>query len=245
MSKTKEKTAKTTSATPSSSTKNPSSISIFEAQGLGVSKLKSQLRQAKRLIIKPNINPDLLQKTKQKILELEAALATCPTKEKERNNAVKYHRIKFFDRKKITRRLNQVLRRVEKAKENDKNPQSIHQLQEDARRLRVDLNYLLHYPKHLKYVSLFPGGEYKPHIASLISLENVPTSKDPDALRNYVRAYIWQHMESGALSITPEVTEERPSKQDEDAGDGTNHSLKNDEDEIEEPDEFFAESHTI
>ena len=78
---------RTTKSAPSSITDGPT---------LGISKLKSQLRQAKRLLLKDGLSPELRSTTEQRISQLEASITHVPSKEQERRNAIKYRRIKFF-----------------------------------------------------------------------------------------------------------------------------------------------------
>lgn len=192
---------RTTKSTPSSITDGPT---------LGISKLKSQLRQAKRLLLKDGLSPELRSTTEQRISQLEASITHVPSKEQERRNAIKYRRIKFFDRKKVARRLKKVLNELDQLNSAESTPPEAnkHKLELEAQHLRIDLNYVRHYPKHLKYVSLCPGGQYKDHEATMSSLpETEPSSKDPDLLRNYVRNFIRRSMESGTLSNTPEADE--------------------------------------
>ncbi|OAV94645.1 hypothetical protein PTTG_05150 [Puccinia triticina 1-1 BBBD Race 1] len=173
---------------------------------LGVSKLKSQLRQAKRLLLKEGLSPELRSTTEKKISQIQAVIENAPSKEKERRNAIKYHRIKFFDRKKVARRLKKVITELDQLN-STKSPKKSQKkkLELEAQQLRIDLNYIRHYPNHLKYVSLCPGGEYKDHEATTSSLpDTAPSSKDPDSLRNYVRTFIHRSMESGELTNTPE-----------------------------------------
>lgn len=198
----------------------------------GVSKLKSQLRQANRLLRKDDLTPTLRETTQQKIAELQAAIENHTTKQKERQNAIRYHRVKFFDRKKVTRRLKKVLGELEQAGLDGQSPEAIRQLETEVKLLRVDLNYVRHYPKHLKYVSLCPSGEYKSHKIPTSPLpETAPSTKDPDSLRSYVRNYIYRLMESGKLSDTPETADQTEAAEDT-ASDNFKPSLEHD-------DEFF------
>ena len=211
--------------------KRASSVSTnSEGPVLGVSKLKSQLRQAKRLLLKDGLTPELRSTTEKKISQLQASIETVPSKEQERKNAIKYHRIKFFDRTKVARRLKKVTSELDQLNSAE-NPRETEKqkLELQAQHLRIDLNYIRHYPKHLKYVSLCPGGQYKDHATTTPSSlpEIAPTSKDADELRNYVRNFIRHSMQSGTLSETPE---EDPQDKAEEIGPSN---------VAEEDDEFF------
>ncbi|KAA1066981.1 18S rRNA maturation protein [Puccinia graminis f. sp. tritici] len=198
------------------SKRTSSALNVSDGPALGISKLKSQLRQAKRLLLKDGLSPELRSTTENRIEQLQASMEHVPSKEQERRNAIKYHRIKFFDRKKVDRRLKKVLTQLDQLN-STKNPKKSQQqkLELEAQHLRIDLNYIRHYPKHLKYVSLCPGGEYKDHETTTTSSlpDATPSSKEPDALRSYVRILIHQSMESGTLSKTPDTDDQNVTEE--------------------------------
>ena len=97
--------------------------------------------------------------TERRIKALEAELEQTEVAQKERDLAVRYHKIKFFggsavfaalyirssvslhlfaERQKVTRKLNQTKKAKELAKESEKK-----KLEEELLRYRVDLNYIL------------------------------------------------------------------------------------------------------
>ncbi|KAG0149020.1 hypothetical protein CROQUDRAFT_669505 [Cronartium quercuum f. sp. fusiforme G11] len=181
---------------------------------IGSNKLKSRLRQANRLLKKQGLSEKLKKATEAQIETLQAALRKKSSKEQERANAIRYHRVKFFDRKKINRRLQQVIRQLqdiaESGEDNTKDARKQKKrLDRELQQLRIDLHYVNAYPKHLKYVSLYPNGTYAipqtlpPQLPSVI-----PSTKEPDALRNYVRAYISEAMQNGILNSQPELFKE-------------------------------------
>ena len=62
----------------------------------GVQKLKSALRQTKRLLAKDSLAADVRVETERRLKALEADLAHAEQSRKERHYAAKYHKIKFF-----------------------------------------------------------------------------------------------------------------------------------------------------
>lgn len=62
----------------------------------GVQRLKSALRQTKRLLAKDNLAADVRVETERRLKALEADLARAEQSRKERQYATKYHKIKFF-----------------------------------------------------------------------------------------------------------------------------------------------------
>lgn len=62
----------------------------------GVQKLKSALRQTKRLLAKDSLAADVRVETERRLKALEADLARAEQSRKERRFATKYHKVKFF-----------------------------------------------------------------------------------------------------------------------------------------------------
>jgi len=62
----------------------------------GVQKIKSSLRQTRRLLLKENLAADVRVETERRLRALEADLAHAETARKERTYSIKYHKVKFF-----------------------------------------------------------------------------------------------------------------------------------------------------
>ena len=77
-------------------------------------------------------------------LELEERMQS----NKERHFATRYHKVKFFERQKLMRRLRQLRREPESR-----------QVRAQLFEHRVFLNYVLHFPADRRYVSLFAGNK--------------------------------------------------------------------------------------
>ncbi|KIK34839.1 hypothetical protein CY34DRAFT_97214 [Suillus luteus UH-Slu-Lm8-n1] len=157
----------------------------------GVQKIKSSLRQTRRLLAKESLAADVRVETERRLKALEADLARAETARKERTYAMKYHKVKFFERQKLVRRIKQVKRDLTSAqgKEREK-------LDSELEGLRVDLNYILHYPKTKKYISLFPPERRQ--------IDSVSTNSDDNDQRIAVRALIQDQMRCGEISKQPE-----------------------------------------
>lgn len=80
------------------SKKKPNHPYIHNAQESlpGVQKIKSSLRQTRRLLSKENLAADVRVETERRLKALEADLARAETARKERTYAIKYHKVKFF-----------------------------------------------------------------------------------------------------------------------------------------------------
>jgi len=154
-----------------------------------VSKLKAQLRQTRRLLAKDDLAADVRVETERRLKSLQKDLEKAETASKERALAVRYHKVKFFERQKLLRRINQAKKQTP--------------IDEDQLfALRVDLNYVLNYPKLRKYVALFPPAADE---GSTLSTGENAGETETDAAREEVRALIRGQMEKGEIPRTPEV----------------------------------------
>ncbi|KAI6007770.1 hypothetical protein F5J12DRAFT_905595 [Pisolithus orientalis] len=148
----------------------------------GVQKIKSSLRQAKRLLSKESLAANVRVETERRVRALEADLVNAQNARKLRAMASRYHKVKFFERQKVTRKIKQVKRNLATTEG------------EEKARLELDT----HYPPIKKYISLFPPEVRKPN-ASLTTV----TFEDDDE-RSRIRKLIRSQMERGELSLEPE-----------------------------------------
>ncbi|WWD18649.1 hypothetical protein CI109_103102 [Kwoniella shandongensis] len=120
----------------------------------GLSKIKSAIRQTKRLLAKETLEPGLRIATQRRLTSLEADLAAAERREVEKKNGAKYHKVKFFERQKLLRLTKRLNRKISEEGKSEKKKARYEQDLTDA---RVMLNYVLHYPNTQKYISLFPS----------------------------------------------------------------------------------------
>ncbi|KAF6761189.1 hypothetical protein DFP72DRAFT_880369 [Ephemerocybe angulata] len=165
----------------------------------GRQKLKASLRQARRLLAKEGLAANVKVETERRLKALEAELEQAEVATKERDFAVRYHKIKFFERQKVTRKLNQAKKALQSAEGSEKK-----KLEKELSRYRIDLNYILHYPKTKKYISLFPP-EVR-HTSSESSAPSpIPESDKTSQEREEIRTWVKECMEKGELSTEPEL----------------------------------------
>ncbi|KAJ3753975.1 hypothetical protein EV360DRAFT_52510 [Lentinula raphanica] len=195
----------------------------------GVQKIKAAIRQAKRLLAKDKLAADVRVTTERKLNSLQADLAKAELKRKEQLLSTRYHKVKFFERQKVVRKINQTKRKLSEA-ESSNRPSLEAQLYEH----RVELNYINHYPKTKKYISLFP-----PDIQHNTEIE-LPSVKT-DQEREEVKKWIREQMASQVLPTEPENVER--SQSDTSQAHWVKKVKKNDgkrvEEEDEEHDDFF------
>ncbi|KAI5117981.1 hypothetical protein M0805_009198 [Coniferiporia weirii] len=184
----------------------------------GVQKLKSALRQTRRLLAKDNLDADVRVETERRLRSLEADLQTAERKRKERAIATRYHKIKFFERKKVLRKINQVKRELEACPEDGSasSKKASTQLENALFELRVDLNYITHYPKLEKYISLFPSSDGGEEAVDPDSTE--PVTSSTNTRRAELRELIRQKMDVGDLAGGPEFSAGGAHGRDHDQG---------------------------
>jgi hypothetical protein len=103
--------------------------------------VKKSIRDTTRLLNRPNLPADMRREMERKLAALQGALAEKGNNDLEREMAIKYRMVKFFERKKAMRKL-----ATAQASGND----------EAVKAAQLDLAYILHFPKDRKYISLYP-----------------------------------------------------------------------------------------
>ncbi|WVO24967.1 rRNA-processing protein EFG1 [Cryptococcus decagattii] len=141
-------------ARPKPTHRIPATEARDEAGIPGLSKLKSSIRQTKRLLAKENLEPGLRVSTQRRLTSLEADLAAAERREVEKKNGAKYHKVKFFERQKLVRLIRRFNRKLLDSETSSKK-RSKHE--EELLDARIMLNYVLHFPNTQKYISLFPS----------------------------------------------------------------------------------------
>ncbi|KAI0327928.1 hypothetical protein GY45DRAFT_1327000 [Cubamyces sp. BRFM 1775] len=181
----------------------------------GVQKIKAALRQTRRLLAKDSLAADVRVATERRLKSLEADLAKAEQARLERTMATRYHKIKFFERQKVSRKLNQTKRKLAST-DGDTGVSAKERKELEARlaELRVDLNYILHYPKTKKYISLFPPEvrQAKAGQSAADAAREAKEKSDTDKQREEIRAWMRKQMDAGELSWEPEVELEKAER---------------------------------
>ncbi|THV06652.1 hypothetical protein K435DRAFT_815756 [Dendrothele bispora CBS 962.96] len=169
----------------------------------GVQKIKSALRQTRRLLAKDNLAADVRVKAERKLKSLEEDLAKAEQNKKERKMATKYHRIKFFERQKVVRKIKQLKKSLSQA-----DNVSSAKLESELFEQRVNLNYILHYPKTKKYISLFPPEARHKDDSSQAEANLDSSNLERDEIKKWIR----EQMSKGDIPVEAETSKENSSK---------------------------------
>ncbi|EPQ31689.1 uncharacterized protein PFL1_01022 [Pseudozyma flocculosa PF-1] len=160
----------------------------------GAGKLKSSIRQTKRLLAKENLAPGTKIEAERRLAALTADLEKLQSSREEKNVSARYHKVKFFERQKLVRKIKQTKKAIEQLEKkaskasdasdsdsdasgsdsDDDGKPSIEDLEVVLTELRCLLHYVLRYPPDLAYVSLFANGAKEPQ---------VPSADETDATR--------------------------------------------------------------
>ncbi|KAG9119132.1 18S rRNA maturation protein, partial [Ceratobasidium sp. 392] len=122
-------------------------------------------------------------------------------------------------KQKVTRKINQTKRALE-APELEKKERK--KLQKSLLAHRVDLNYIINYPKLAKYISLYPSS----------TSTGDANAAETDQLREERRAAVRQAMERGEMGAEPELTKNGIGELDEE---GEEEEQEQSDQEEEEP----------
>ncbi|XP_057426819.1 rRNA-processing protein EFG1 isoform X2 [Lotus japonicus] len=116
--------------------------------------LKNQIRSAER-ILRKNLPPEVREAQEQKLEGLKKQQEIHTRLAAERQIFLRDRKIKFFERRKIERRI----RRLEKLQRASSSPSSAQSHSQQLSALKQDLQYVMYFPKTEKYVPLFVGGD--------------------------------------------------------------------------------------
>ncbi|KAL3688035.1 hypothetical protein R1sor_014344 [Riccia sorocarpa] len=117
--------------------------------------IKNQIRSIERLLKKPLLSDEVKHAQEVRLEDLRKQAEQHTRTELERKMALRYRKVKFFERRKIERRI----RRVEKQLRTmaDQSTAVGLSLSRELEQLKEDLEYVKFFPKTEKYVALFAG----------------------------------------------------------------------------------------
>ena len=126
-----------------------------------VNELKTQIRSLQRLLRNKDDLPANIQIEKERALQTARhELQQSQDAEKRNKMIARYHKIRFFDRQKATKRLKRAKKEL-RACEDEAERAALGKAVDDA---EVDLNYALYFPLDEPYISLFPSQKRSEHL---------------------------------------------------------------------------------
>lgn len=135
------------------------SIHVSTAIAGGSGKIKKKIRDIERLLKRDTIPANIRIDNERALKALHVELENAQHNLKTRENAKKYHMVRFFERKKATRRLKHAHSSLQQAEL--ESPDDCKLARERVRQCEIDLAYILLFPKSDKYISLYPADAAK------------------------------------------------------------------------------------
>ncbi|KAG0688971.1 18S rRNA maturation protein [Pichia californica] len=142
-------------------------VDLTRALAHGSSGIRKKMRDINRLLQRENIPADMKIANERALKTLELELEKTQEDQLERKMAVKYHKVRFFEKKKAKRFYLGNKKKVENLEEkinNTKEEEELKKLKKELRKVRrllehssIDLAYVLNFPKIEKYISLYPN----------------------------------------------------------------------------------------
>lgn len=185
----------------------------------GSNKIKKRIRDIERLLAKKRDTlPDTVIIEKERSLQaLKYELDQAQLKQKVKKNSKKYHMVRFFERKKA-------MRRYKNALKNDD--------EEETLQRKIDLCYVVNFPKSEKYIALYPNEE--------------ADSAKTNERREFFRGKIAKQFENGSLPVPLEdilkgkkLGEGDSVAFEEQKRETPEENVQHGNDHVEEEDEFF------
>jgi hypothetical protein len=125
-----------------------------------VNALKSQIRSLKRLLEHDDRLPATVRVEKERELQTAEYEFAQVQRAQQRSDIIgKYHKIRFFDRQKATKRLKRARKELRAYEGDEEGREELGKKVDDA---EVDVNYAIYFPLEQNYVSLFPRKKPKP-----------------------------------------------------------------------------------
>ena len=176
-----------------------SPIEVSKAINTGSSaKLKKKIRDIERLLTKNDKLPsDKKIEYERAPKGLKVELQNSQTVLKTKQNATKYHMVRFFERKKAIRKLKQLRKAFEEVQKTEVR-KDIKKARKQLKHGEIDLMYVLLFPKSEKYISLYPSANDED-----LSDPNVKIGlRKTEARRLEFRKEVEKMMEEGKVPFT-------------------------------------------
>ncbi|KVG61807.1 rRNA-processing protein efg1-like [Cynara cardunculus var. scolymus] len=158
----------------------PKALGVEKKPKAKLGSLKRQIRSTERLLRK-DTRPEVKEALTKKLEGLKNQQQVQDNLALERKIFLRDRKIKFFERRKVERRI----RRLEKQQRASSGQAQEPEIVEQLSRLKEDLEYIRFFPKTEKYVSLFKKGD------------NMDTVDKRNSLRTQIKANIAAAVASG------------------------------------------------
>jgi hypothetical protein len=169
--------------------------------------IKKMIRDTNRLLNRPNLPADLRREQERKLSALQVTLSDRQKAEIEREMAVKYRMVKFFERKKALRRLAAAQAKTDSSAVSE---------------AQLDLAYILHFPKGRKYIALYQTSSSAESLAEREAIRKQISEKLALLGAETMLAKVTQSKK--ALKASDDDDEDEDSDEDQDDSDDSDDS---------------------
>jgi hypothetical protein len=169
--------------------------------------IKKMIRDTNRLLSRPNLPADLRREQERKLSALQVTLSDRQKAEIEREMAVKYRMVKFFERKKALRRLAAAQAKTDSSAVSE---------------AQLDLAYILHFPKGRKYIALYQTSSSAESLAEREAIRKQISEKLALLGAETMLAKVTQSKK--ALKASDDDDEDEDSDEDQDDSDDSDDS---------------------
>lgn len=168
---------------------NGPSLEMAQFIDAGSNKIKKRIRDLERLLTRKRATlPDTIIIEKERTLEaLKHELENAKLRQTVKENAKKYHMVRFFERKKALRRYKKAVKLTDNS---DKESDAGRDLVEKT----IDLCYVVNFPKTEKYIALYPSNENEEKLDK--------GSKKTQIRRKAFRDLIAKQLKEGTLPVS-------------------------------------------
>lgn len=174
-----------------------SSLEIASYLDAGANKIKKKIRDVERLLQKKRDTlPDTVLVEKERTLQaLRLQLENAELRQKAKKYASKYHMVRFFEGKKSIRRYKQALKALERSKEDDSvSEDQRKQLERQLWERKIDVCYVVNFPKIRKYIALYPKGSDKQEGSNNNDMHAADkTDRERQAFRDIISKQLEEH----------------------------------------------------
>ena len=123
--------------------------------------IKSQIRSAQRLLTRTSIPAPIKSRKEAEVRILQTRLLESQRKQKVDKYLHRYARIRFFEKRKLLRQENQLIKRLQTLNTEVTQPGSIGAdeaaIRASLAKVRADIDYVNLFPHGMKYIALFPA----------------------------------------------------------------------------------------
>ena len=123
-----------------------------------VNPLKNRLRSVTRVLAhkSSSMPADQMLSLQREEAALRGEIGSIEQREHKSRMIAKYHKVRFFERRKAERRLKQAERRLDKQKSQEgEDDDTSSKIADEIKSCKIDLDYTLYYPLETRYVSLY------------------------------------------------------------------------------------------